>query len=283
MPSIFRAGLFTGQVALVTGGGSGIGLAIAQVLRELGASVAIAGRDEAKLERARAALLARSGPEAGAAVHAARCDIREPEQVAALVGGVRSALGEISVLVNNAGGQFPTPAEMLSPKGWDAVVRNNLNGTFYVTREVATASMIPQRRGRIVNIIANVWRGFPGMVHTGAARAGVDNMTKTLAVEWSQHGIGVNAIAPGIIRSTGTERYPPELVEMARQNTPAKRLGTPEEVAQLCVYLASDAASFVTGETWYIDGGQHLWGDTWILPDREAPPVPETIAKLSDP
>ena len=170
---------------------------------------------------------------------------------------------------------------MLSPKGWDAVIRNNLNGTFYVTREVAVASMIPQRRGRIVNIIANVARGFPGMVHTGAARAGVENMTKTLAVEWAQHGIGVNAIAPGIIRSSGTDQYPPELVEMSRQHTPLKRLGTPEEVAELCAYLASDAASFVTGETWYIDGGAHLWGDTWIIPDREPGPLPEVVAKLS--
>jgi len=170
---------------------------------------------------------------------------------------------------------------MLSPRGWDAVIRNNLNGTFYVTREVAVASMIPQRRGRIVNITANVARGFPGMVHTGAARAGVENMTKTLAVEWSQHGIGINSIAPGIIRSSGTERYPEELVEMSRQSTPMKRLGTPEEVAELCAYLASEAASFVTGETWYIDGGAHLWGDTWILPDREEAPLPEVVAKLS--
>ena len=141
--------------------------------------------------------------------------------------------------------------------------------------------MIPQRRGRIVNIIANVARGFPGMVHTGAARAGVENMTKTLAVEWAQHGIGVNAIAPGIIRSSGTERYPAALVEMSRQRTPMKRLGTPGEVAELCAYLASDAASFVTGETWYIDGGAHLWGDTWILPDREPAPLPDVVAKLS--
>ena len=126
------------------------------------------------------------------------------------------------MLVNNAGGQFSTPAEMLSPKGWDAVIRNNLNGTFYMTREVAVASMIPQQRGRIVNIIANIARGFPGMVHTGAARAGVDNMTKTLAVEWAQHGIAVNAIAPGVIRSSGTERYPPELLEMGRRSTPAE-------------------------------------------------------------
>jgi citronellol/citronellal dehydrogenase len=276
MQSIFRPGLFAGQVAIVTGGGSGIGLAIARTLCELGASVAIAGRDAGKLERARAAMAER-----GWTVHPGTCDIRDVEQVAAFVAHVRGTLGEISVLVNNAGGQFPTPAELLSPKGWDAVIRNNLNGTFYVTREVAVASMIPTKRGRIVNIIANVARGFPGMVHTGAARAGVDNMTKTLAVEWSPYNIGVNSIAPGIIRSTGTDRYPEELVEMTRQRTPMKRLGTPEEVAELCAYLASDAASFVTGETWYIDGGAHLWGDTWILPDRDPAPLPEVVAKLS--
>ena len=266
MASIFRAGLLDGHVAIVTGGGSGIGLAIAHALGELGARVAIAGRDAERLARARAELEGK-----GIAVHAAPCDIREAAQVAAFVAGARHALGEVSVLVNNAGGQFPMPADMMTPKGWDAVIRNNLNGTFYMTREVATASMIPRRGGRIVNITANVRRGFPGMAHTGAARAGVENLTKTLAVEWAQHGITVNAIAPGIIRSTGTDRYPPEFVEMGRQQSPAKRLGTPEEVATLCVYLASDAASFVTGETWYIDGGAHLWGDTWMIPDHAGP------------
>jgi citronellol/citronellal dehydrogenase len=276
MASIFREGLYEGKVAVVTGGGSGIGFAIARTLIELGARVAICGRDPARLEAARAKLTGRGGP-----VHAAKCDIRQVEDVEAFVSGTRAALGEIDALFNNAGGQFPIPAENLSPKGWDAVIRNNLNGTFYVTREVATASMIPARRGRIVNVIANVWRGFPGMVHTGAARAGVDNMTKTLAVEWSQYGVAVNSVAPGIIRSSGTDRYPPEFVEMGRQRTPLKRLGTPEEVAELCAYLGSDAASFVTGETWYIDGGAHLWGDTWIVPDREAPPLPKIIENLA--
>lgn len=276
MPSIFRPGLFAGQIAVVTGGGSGIGLAITRTLCELGASVAIAGRDGDRLDRARVHLA-----KSGWSVHAQACDIREVEQVAAFVADVRETLGEISVLINNAGGQFPSPAEALSPKGWDAVIRNNLSGTFYVTREVAVASMIPRRRGRIVNITANVARGFPGMVHTGAARAGVENMTKTLAVEWAAHDIAVNSIAPGVIRSTGIDRYPEELVEMTRQRTPMKRLGTPEEVAELCAYLASDAASFVTGETWYIDGGAHLWGDTWVLPDRESAPLPEVVANLS--
>jgi citronellol/citronellal dehydrogenase len=105
------------------------------------------------------------------------------------------------------------------------------------------------------------------MVHTGAARAGVENMTKTLAVEWAHYNVQVNAVAPGIIQSSGIDQYGPELVELSRQKTPAKRLGTPEEVAELVAYLACDAASFVTGETWYIDGGAHLWGDSWMIPD----------------
>lgn len=275
MPSIFRPGLFEGKVAIVTGGGSGIGFAIARTLVDLGARVAIAGRDAAKLDRARGSLAGR-----GQAVHAATCDIREPEQVASFVKGTIEVLGPVDVLVNNAGGQFPTSAETLSPRGWDAVIRNNLNGTFYMTREVAVTSMLPRRRGRIVNIIANVARGFPGMVHTGAARAGVDNMTKTLAVEWAQYDVAINSIAPGIIRSTGTDRYPPELLDMARKHTPMKRLGTSEEVAELCAYLASDAAHFVTGVTWYIDGGAHLWGDTWVIPDREEPSPPEVVKNL---
>jgi citronellol/citronellal dehydrogenase len=278
MPSIFRPGLFDGHVAIVTGGGSGIGLAIAHVLVELGCKVAIGGRSQEKLDTARAALESNAG--AAGRVLAATVDIRDVDQVARFTDAVGTSLGEASILVNNAGGQFPTAAEHLAPKGWDAVIRNNLNGTFYVTQMVATRHMIPKRRGRIVNVIANIARGFPGMVHTGAARAGVENMTKTLAVEWAQHGIQVNAIAPGIIRTTGTDQYPPDLVEHSRKRTPMKRLGTPEEVAQLAVYLACDEASFVTGECWYIDGGAHLWGDTWVIPDSPDEALPPAIARL---
>jgi NAD(P)-dependent dehydrogenase (short-subunit alcohol dehydrogenase family) len=281
MPSIFRPGLFEGHVAVVTGGGSGIGLAIARALVELGCHVAIGGRKQERLDAARAELEA-SRPAGKGRVAVATVDIRDVDHVARFVDVVERELGPTSILVNNAGGQFPTAAEHLAPKGWDAVIRNNLNGTFYVTQAVATRHMIPNRRGRIVNIIANVARGFPGMVHTGAARAGVENMTKTLAVEWAAYDIQVNAIAPGIIRSTGTDQYPPELVEMSRQKTPMKRLGTPEEVAQLAVYLASDAASFVTGECWYIDGGAHLWGDNWIIPDSPERPLPPAIARLAE-
>jgi citronellol/citronellal dehydrogenase len=282
MASVFRPGLFAGQVAIVTGGGSGIGLAIARTLAELGASVAICGRSAAKLEAARTRIEALASAHTGARVFAMPCDIREIDQVGAFVESVERHLGKASVLVNNAGGQFPTTAETLAPKGWDAVIRNNLNGTFYVTQAVATRHMIVAKKGRIVNIIANVARGFPGMVHTGAARAGVENLTKTLAVEWAHHNVQVNAVAPGIIVSTGTDQYPQEFLEIARRRTPMKRMGTPEEVAELVAYVASDAAWFVTGETWYIDGGAHLWGDNWTIDDA-ACPEPPAITKLREP
>ncbi|MBX3260120.1 MAG: SDR family oxidoreductase [Labilithrix sp.] len=277
MASIFRKGLFDGHVAIVTGGGSGIGLATARSLGELGAKVAICGRSADKLAAAEAALRDRVP---GVELFSAPCDIREHEQIGAFVDAVGEKLGRATILVNNAGGQFPTAAETLSPRGWEAVVRNNLNGTFFMTQAVAIKHMIPSRRGRVVNVIANIARGFPGMVHTGAARAGVENMTRTLAVEWAQHNIQLNAVAPGVIRTTGTDQYPPELVEASRKKTPMKRLGTAGEVAELIVYLASDAAFFVTGECWYIDGGAHLWGDNWVIPDDEPPPPPAIVAEL---
>jgi citronellol/citronellal dehydrogenase len=256
---VFAPGIFRDQVAIVTGGGSGIGLATTRELVRLGAKVAICGRTQAKLDAASASL-------DGERVLAHACDIREPGQVEELVRAVRARWDRIDVLVNNAGGQFPSPAQSISPNGFLAVVRNNLAGTFHMCREVANQWMIPQRGGRIVNVIANIYRGFPGMVHTGAARAGVENMTMTLAVEWSQFGILVNAVAPGIIRSSGTEQYPPELLARGVAETPLKRAGTCEEVAAAIVFLASPAAQFITGATLRVDGAQSLWGRSWELP-----------------
>jgi citronellol/citronellal dehydrogenase len=274
--NIFRKGLFEGHVAIVTGGGSGIGYSTAVALGELGAKVAICGRKKEKVDAAADKMRAR-----GITVSAHACDIREVEQVTSFVEAVKSELGTATVLVNNAGGQFPTLAESLSPRGWEAVIRNNLNGTFFMTQAVATKHMIPAKRGRIVNVIANIARGFPGMVHTGAARAGVENMTKTLAIEWAAYNLQVNAIAPGIIRTSGTDQYPPELVEASRKKTPMRRLASAGEVAQLIVYLACDAAYFVTGECWYIDGGAHLWGDNWTIPDEEPPAPPPLVSELA--
>ncbi|WP_437877309.1 SDR family oxidoreductase [Sorangium sp. So ce513] len=266
--SIFARGLFADQVAIITGGGSGIGLACARELAYLGARVALCGRKADKLEAAAGVLASDGIP--GDHVLAAPCDIREPEQIAAFVGQVLDRFGRVDVLVNNAGGQFPSPAADMTPKGWEAVVRNNLNGTFFMTREVARRAMIPARRGRVVNVTASVGRGFPGMAHTGAARAGVENLTRSLAVEWAAHGIRVNAVAPGNnIRSSGTAQYGDELLELARRATPLKRLGTPEEVARLIVFLASDQNDFITGAVYGVDGGQPLWGDLWVIPEPE--------------
>ena len=255
---VFAPGILAGQVALITGGGSGIGLATAREMIRIGARVAICGRTQAKLDAAQAEL--------GDACLAVPCDIREPAQVEAFVKQILSTWGRLDIVVNNAGGQFPSPAQHISPNGFLAVVKNNLVGTFHVCREVANQWMIPHQGGRIINVIANIYRGFPGMAHTGAARAGVENLTMTLAVEWAQFGILVNAVAPGIILSSGTAQYPPQLLERGISQTPLKRAGTVDEVAASIVFLASPAAQFITGSTLRMDGGQALWGHTWEIP-----------------
>jgi citronellol/citronellal dehydrogenase len=267
VPSIFAPGLFEGQVAVVTGGGTGIGLRTAEELAELGARVAIGSRKSENVERGVAAL-GRFGKEA----FGRTLDVREPESTDRFVDEVVARFGKIDVLVNNAGGQFPSPAEALTPRGFEAVIRNNLNGLFYMTLSTANRAMIPARRGRIVNVIADIARGFPGMLHTGAARAGVENMTKTLAVEWARHGIRVNACAPGTITSSGTVQYGELPLEIARRETPVKRLGTVDEVSRVIVFLASDQNDYVTGCTYYVDGGSSLWGNKFPIED----PTPAT-------
>jgi citronellol/citronellal dehydrogenase len=262
---VFAPGIFDGQVALVTGGGSGIGLATCAEFVRLGAKVALCGRTPAKLEAA-IDQLGRLGPNAGSNVFAKTCDIREPTQVEDMVGAVVERFGRLDIAINNAGGQFPSAAQHISPNGFLAVIKNNLAGTFHVCREVANRWMIPNKGGRIVNVTANVARGFPGMAHTGAARAGVENLTMTLAVEWATHGILVNAIAPGIILSSGTMQYPPQLLQRGIDETPLKRAGTVEEVTASIVFLASPAAQFMTGATLRLDGGQSLWGRSWEIP-----------------
>ena len=251
--SIFRPGLFEGRVVVVTGGGTGIGRCIAHELVSLGAAVAIVGRTPERLERTAAELR-----EAGGNVSTHACDIREEATVRDTVAAILAAHGRIDGLVNNAGGQFPSPLEAISAKGWDAVVRNNLTGGFLFSRECYTQWMrahVAQATCGIVNIIADMWHGMPGMGHSGAARAGMLNFTETAALEWAP--LRINALAPGVIASSGMDRYPPEfrpVLRAAAKAIPAQRMGTESEVSAAVVFLLSPAATFISGACLRVDG-----------------------------
>jgi citronellol/citronellal dehydrogenase len=245
--SVFREGLFGGQVALVTGAGSGIGRCAAHELAALGARVALLGRKEDKLKAV--------AKEIGASARTYPCDIREEDAVAKTVSNVLADFGRIDCLVNNAGGQFGSPLEKISAKGWDAVVRTNLTGGFLVARECYTQWMKGAAAGAIVNMIADMWQGMPGMGHSGAARAGMLNFTETAALEWAP--IRVNAVAPGWIASSGLDHYPPEMKEHIRalpRRVPLGRLGTESEVSAAIVFLLSPAAAFISGSCLRVDG-----------------------------
>src|SRR5437588_659739 len=240
--SIFRTGLFAGQIAIVTGAGSGIGRCTAHELAALGGKVALIGRKVEKLEA-----VAREIAEAGGTARCYVADIREEERVQEVVRTVLADFGRVDFLVNNAGGQFSSPLEKISAKGWDAVVRTNLTGGFFVAREVYTQWM-KANGGAIVNMIADMWNGMPGMGHSGAARAGMLNFTETAALEWAP--VRVNAIAPGWIASSGLDRYPAEMRDHIRAlpaKVPLGRLGTESEISAAIVFLLSPAAAFISG------------------------------------
>lgn len=245
--SVFREGLFRGQVALVTGAGSGIGRCTAHELAALGARVALVGRKADKLKAVAA--------EIGGEAKTYACDIREEEAVSKTVANVLADFGRIDCLVNNAGGQFASPLEKISAKGWETVVRTNLTGGFLVARECYTQWMKAAGAGAIVNMIADMWNGMPNMGHSGAARAGMLNFTETAALEWAP--IRVNAVAPGWIASSGLDHYPPEMAEHIRalpKRVPLGRLGTESEVSAAIVFLLSPAAAFISGSCLRVDG-----------------------------
>ncbi len=260
--SIFRPGLFDGQVVLVTGGGSGIGRCIAHELASLGGLPVVAGRRPEPLDEVVAEIA-----EAGGRAEAVPLNIRDREAVDAAIGGIVERHGRLDGVVNNAGGQFPIEAGELSPKGWNAVVDTNLNGTWWVTQAAYREAFRKQGRGAVVNIVADVWVGAPGMVHTGAARAGVMNLTVTLAAEWASEGVRVNAVAPGPILTSGLGKYPEAMqrrtLEEARV-TPAARLGTESEVSCAVVFLLSPAATFVSGEVMKVDGATSVYKNPMV-------------------
>ena len=261
--SVFRDGLFAGQAGIVTGAGSGIGRCTAHELAALGARVALIGRKAEKLET-----VAREIADAGGAARCYTADIREEERVQEVIRAVLADHGRLDFLVNNAGGQFSSPLEKISAKGWDAVVRTNLNGGFLMAREAYTQWM-KQSGGAIVNMIADMWGGMPNMGHSGAARAGMLNFTETAALEWAP--VRVNAVAPGWIGSSGLDHYPPQMREHIRAlpgKVPLNRLGTESEISAAIVFLLSPAAAFVTGSCIRIDGGVPNVKPNYTLPPR---------------
>jgi citronellol/citronellal dehydrogenase len=268
--SVFRDQLFAGSCVLVTGGGSGIGRCVAHELASLGAHVAIVGRRAERLAAVEAEIVARGGR---VSPHVA--DIRDEQRIQEVVGEVVERFGPIGGLVNNAGGQYPSPLESITVNGWEAVVRNNLTGGFIVAREVYRQSMAASG-GAIVNVIADVWGGMPTMAHSGAARAGMLNLTETAACEWAHAGVRVNAVAPGWIASSGFDTYDDAMQAELRRlqdEIPLGRFGNVAEVSAAIVFLLSPAASFISGSCVRVDGAVPNYRRTWTL-KRGVPSVP---------
>jgi citronellol/citronellal dehydrogenase len=236
-----------GKVALVTGGGTGIGRATAFEFARTGAQIVVCGRRPEPLEAVQAEL--------GEDCLAVPTDVREPEQVAALVDRALERFGRIDVLVNNAGGQFLAPAEEISLKGWRAVHRLAVDAVWDLTRAVAERSMIPNKDGVVVFIGFSPRRGMAEMAHAAAARAAIENLAGSLALEWSEHGIRTVCVALGNIATEGLDAYGPERVAEWEREVPLGRLGTPEEAAALIAFLASPGGGYVTGTTVVMDGG----------------------------
>ncbi len=267
--SVLAPGLFAGQVHVVTGGGSGIGRCVAHELASLGATVVLTGRTQEKLDKV-ASEIAEDGGNADTAAF----DIRDEDQVKAAVATIVVKHGRIHGLVNNAGGQFPSPLQAISKRGFDAVVTNNLTGGFLMAREVFNQSM-QKHGGAMVNMTADMWNGMPGMGHSGAARAGMVNLTKTAAYEWAVAGVRVNAVAPGWIASSGMDSYGPAMAPIIhdlKNKVPMRRMGLEAEVSSAICFLLSPGAAFITGVTLAIDGGAPL--HSAVFPSMDHAPSP---------
>lgn len=262
---IFADGLLAGKVVLLSGGGSGLGRAAALELTALGADVVICGREIEPLRETADLCMA----DGNGSCSVFECDIRESDQVEKLVDATLDVHGGIDVLVNNAGGQFLAPAEDISEKGFETVIRLNVHGTWLMTHAVATRAMIPEvlgehRGGKIINITLSPHNGLPGMAHSSAARAAVENLTKVLSIEWARFGVSLNAIAVGqVATETLLTKYPRVVVENLAHSIPSGRLGRPEEVAWAIAYLASPAGDFYSGSVLTIDGARDNWLGPW--------------------
>jgi citronellol/citronellal dehydrogenase len=257
--SIFAPGLLDGQVCVVSGAGTGLGKATALELARLGATVVGCGRRAEPLAETVAEIEGLGGV---AEAHA--MDIRDDDAVDALFDGVVERHGRVDLLVNNAGGQFLSPAEAISPKGFRTVIELNVTGTWLMTHAAATKAFIPQRSGKVVSVTISPHHGMPGMVHSGAARAAVENMMRTLSIEWARFNIKLCAIAAGQFDTeTLRTKYPPPVAEHVHRTVPLQRLGTEEEMAWMVAYLASPAGDFVSGAVLTLDGARDNWFGAW--------------------
>ena len=259
---MFAARVLDGQTAIVTGGGTGIGLAIARALGKLGAEVVLASRDETHLADGAASL----APD-GITAHTVQVDVRDPAAVDRMVADAIARTGRVDILINNAAGNFVCRAEDLSPNGWNAVIGIVLNGSFYCSRAVGRHMIDRGGGGSIVSILANyAWTGSAGTIHSASAKAGVMAMTQTLAAEWGRHRIRVNAIAPGPIESPGAAKQlwtSQEAVDTITSGVPLGRWGKPEEIADAVSFLVSPYAAYITGDVLTVDGGQWLHGGSF--------------------
>jgi citronellol/citronellal dehydrogenase len=258
-PTVYRDGLFKDQVVLVSGGAGGIGFATAVLFGRLGAAVVSCGRDADRLARLEADLASLSIP-----CFTSAMSVRDPDAVARLMAEVWARYGRLDVLVNNAGGQFSAPALEITPKGWNAVIDTNLNGTWYMMQAAARQWRECKQQGCIVNHVAVMSMVGPGIVHSFAARAGQVQLSRSLAVEWAPLGIRINCIAIGVIDSPGLATYPAS-ARASFDHNPMRRLGTPHDIAQAAVYLAAPSGRFINGAVLTVDGGADVWGEYWPL------------------
>jgi len=255
----FSADLLSGKLALVTGGGTGIGKSIAVELARAGADLVLAARRGEPLEKTAAGI----SSETGRRVATMLVDIRNLETVEALAREVEDRWGQVDILVNNAGGQFPQPAEDFTPNGWRTVIDLNLNGTWNMTQALGR-QMLQGRGGSICNIVMTVGRGNPGLAHSGAARAAVTELTRSLSYEWGPK-VRVNCVGPGSIVTKGFEDTYDEDVLADIDDTPIPHAGAAEDIANGVVFLVSPAGRFITGETLMVDGGVSRYGSNQAL------------------
>jgi citronellol/citronellal dehydrogenase len=271
---VFRDGLLDGQVCVVSGAGSGLGRETALELARLGATVVACGRRSEPLEETAARAAGLPGSFAFE-----QLDIRDEEAIDPFFDRALERHGRIDVLVNNAGGQFLSPAEAITPKGFRTVIELNVQGTWLMTHAAATKAFIPQGGGKVLSVTLSPHNGMPGMVHSGAARAAVENMMRTLATEWARFGIRTCALAAGQFKTeTLMTKYPQVVVDNLERSIPIGRAGRSEELAWLVAYLASPAGDFFSGTTITIDGGRDNWAGPWppeAIADDSGTPVAE--------